>query len=179
MNSLYRENLCGNNFIQRVKNRCSPASIALFATLMVELIVLGCAEKSEDKIDSNIKATLESYYKVMSDRNWKLYKNFFYDSATITTIWQKSGDSVAKVHVISIEEFIREAPNGPDSKPIFSERMISFSGKQQGNIATVWTTYHARFGDENDLAEWDGTDVFTLMKHEDKWKIVSLVFQVE
>jgi len=45
------------------------------------------------------------------------------------------------------------------------------------NIATVWARYHAKFGTHEVLTEWDGTDVFTLMRHQGQWKIVSLVYE--
>jgi hypothetical protein len=34
----------------------------------------------------------------------------------------------------------------------------------------------ARFGDSTDVATWRGIDAFTLMKHDGRWRIVSLAY---
>ena len=121
---------------------------------------------------------LKQYYQVMSDRQWDLFKSFFWDNATLTTAWQPPGDTLPKVIVVTIDQFIAQTKLGPDSKPVFEEKMtgnpdISITK----NIATVWAKYHAKFGTDETLTEWDGTDVFTLMRHQGQWKIVSLVYE--
>ena len=45
-----------------------------------------------------------------------------------------------------------------------------------GNLAQVWATYEARFGDPDDVQEWNGIDAFTLMKHNGRWRISSLAY---
>lgn len=120
---------------------------------------------------------LHRYYENMSNRNWKLYRDHFWDNATITTVWQQPGDTLENVHVITIDEFIKETPNGPDSKPIFEERMTGSQIKINGNLAEAWATYEATFGSADSLMHWKGTDLFTLLRHNNEWKIVSLVFE--
>jgi len=44
------------------------------------------------------------------------------------------------------------------------------------DLAQVWANYKARFGEPGDVAEWSGVDAFTLMKHDGRWKIVSLAY---
>lgn len=125
-----------------------------------------------------LKTFLKDYYQSMSDRNWSEYKKFFWNQATLTTTWQKPGDSFTDVHITSIENFISQAHLGPGSKPIFEEKMISDPIILiEKNIATVWADYHVKFGTKDSLMEWSGKDVFTLMKHNDQWKIVSNVYE--
>ncbi len=46
-------------------------------------------------------------------------------------------------------------------------------------LATVFTRYRARCGDPGAVSEWEGTDLFGLLKHEGAWRIVSLAFASE
>lgn len=134
---------------------------------------------SENKDSSDIHSIrnmLVRYYADMSKRDWKKYREYFWDSATIATIWQKPGDSAEKVNIITIDEFIRQTPNGPDSKPIFEENMTSSNIRIDGTLAVAWAEYKARFGTKDSLMEWSGKDLFSLMRHRDQWKIVALSF---
>ena len=119
------------------------------------------------------------YYKDFSDRDWPKFRSHFWPGATITTAWRQPGDSVSRVDVTTIDDFITEAPNGPDSQPVFAESMIRWEIHTNNNLAEAWVNYHAKFGTTEKLSEWDGKDVFTLMRHEGEWKIVSLVFEAE
>ena len=126
-----------------------------------------------------IRQTLLVYYQDMSDRAWARYRTHFWDNATITTVWQQGGDSSRRVHVITIDEFVRDTPNGPDSKPVFEEKMLGSEIAITGNIAVVWARYEAKFGSRDSLSHWQGTDVFTLLRFGGSWKIVSLVFEAD
>lgn len=115
----------------------------------------------------------------MSARDWRKYRGYFWDDATITTVWQQPPDSVAKVHVITIDAFIAKTPEGPDSQPVFSERMKGASISVKGDLATAWVDYDAEFGQPDSLMRWSGTDVFTFLKHDGEWRIAALVFDGE
>src|SRR6187401_708627 len=112
-----------------------------FWILALVLVVLSCTPKDDGKRASNtpdgteVEARLKAYYKDMSDRDWKKYRAHFWKHATITTAWQPPGDSAASVDITTIDDFILETPNGPDSKPVFEERMKDSEIKVQGNIA--------------------------------------------
>lgn len=149
-------------------------------------VVFSCGEgarQGEESPRSGEQVVLEeklaAYYADMTARDWRKYRTHFWDSATLTTAWQSSGDSAARVHVITIDEFIRLTPQGPDSQPVFAERMKSASIQVKNNLATAWVEYDAEFGKPDSLARWSGTDLFTFMKHAGEWKIVSLVFEAE
>ena len=131
-------------------------------------------------VDRNpLEAVLKAYYDDMSDRNWTAYRSHFWKNATITTVWQTPNDSVSRVHVITVDEFIAQTPNGPDSKPIFEERMKSMKVDMQGDLAVVWADYEAKFGTEDSLMTWTGTDLFSMLRQNDEWKIVSLTFEAD
>ena len=73
----------------------------------------------------------------------------------------------------------RAAPQGPGSREIFEERMLAAEVHARGDLATVFARYHARFGDPGAIAEWEGIDSFSLMRHEGEWRIVALSFVSE
>jgi len=157
--------------------------VVIFAVLAV----IACERKSENsssKISffdtpegAVVENKLKEYYADMSNRDWKKYRQHFWDGATIATTWQQPGDSVAAVDVTTIDDFINQTPQGPDSQPVFEEKMKNSRIHVEGNIAEAWVEYDAKFGKRDSLAEWTGTDVFTFLRHNGQWKIVSLVFE--
>ena len=138
---------------------------------------ISIASLSDTPEGAGIETLLKTYYRDMSDRDWEAYRSHFWDNATITTAWQQPGDSTSLVDITVIDDFILETPNGPDSQPIFEESMKDSKITVNGNLAEAWVTYQAKFGTPDSLMQWTGTDVFTLLRHEGEWKIVSLVFE--
>lgn len=132
-----------------------------------------------DSVESEILGFISSYYDAFSNRDWTGFSAHFWPKATLTTVWQAPGDSAARVMVSTVDEFVAQAPDGPGSREIFEERMIAARVDSSGDIATVWTRYRARFGDPGEVMEWEGTDVFTLMRHRGVWRIVSLAFAAD
>jgi hypothetical protein len=160
----------------------------LFSPTIACLVLFSCsAEKTDDSTSktslfntpegADVEEKLKQYYDDMSNRDWEKYRSHFWDNATITTAWQQPGDSVAIVDVTTIDDFIKETPIGPDSQPVFEEKMKNSKIHVEGNIAEAWVEYEAKFGKRDSLMEWSGTDVFTLLRHDGQWKIVSLVFE--
>jgi hypothetical protein len=147
--------------------------------LLTSLFLGGCTQINENAHpdESVVNEKLQTYYADMSARDWKKYKTHFWNNATITTAWKQPGDSIATVDVTTIDDFIRETPNGPDSQPIFEEKMLRSEIHINGNLAQALVYYEAKFGTSENLSEWKGTDLFTLLRHGGEWKIVSLVFE--
>ena len=135
------------------------------------------AQKDDRAVKEDVLKELRQYYADLSARDWKAFAEHFWPGATITTIWQPDGEKAQRVFVSTIPEFVAQAPKGPGSKPIFEETMTGATVTAKGNLAQVWAGYEAKFGEPGKVAEWRGTDAFTLMKHEGRWRIVSLVFE--
>jgi len=131
---------------------------------------------ADSPVREEIVKELTDYYDHMSARNWDAYASHFWPGATITTIWQSAGDPAPRVLITTIKDFIAQAPQGPNSQPIFEERMTDADVRADGNLAQVWANYKARFGGLGKIDEWTGIDAFTLMKHEGRWKITGLTF---
>jgi hypothetical protein len=164
----------------------NPQCVRLLIVLTV-IFTVSCTKKSENSTStisltdtpegSGIEKLLNNYYQTMSARNWTQYRDYFWPGATITTAWIQPGDSIETVDVTTIDDFIRETPMGPDSKPVFEEKMTDFRIEVQGDLAQAWVSYEATFGKPDSLMHWQGTDLFTLLRHNGNWKIVSLVFE--
>ena len=124
-----------------------------------------------------LQQLLEDYYTTMSARNWNAYRSFFWNKATLTTTWAGTEIPDPEVHVSTIDEFIAQTPEGPDSEPIFEEKMLGAEVEVRGSLALAWVSYEAKFGSKEKLTEWTGTDLFTFMHFRGEWKIVALAFE--
>lgn len=123
-----------------------------------------------------VRAELERYYADLSARNWDAFADHFWPGAELVTIWQPPGEDEERVVYTSVPDFIRSAPAGPGSREIFEERMLEVEIRIQGPLAQAWTRYTARFGDPGDVQSWEGTDAFTLLNHDGRWRITALAY---
>lgn len=160
-----------------------PVHRLLPAVIGAACLILPAAAQDEPELHTDthpaqveVLAEIQQYYRDFSDRDWEAFAAHFWDGATITTAWQPPGEEKSRVVVTSVPEFVTKAPEGPGSKTIFEETLGGAEVLVYQNLAVVWAEYSAKFGEPGDLAEWSGIDAFTLMHHEDNWKIVSLVF---
>ena len=112
----------------------------------------------------------------MSSRDWESYKSFFIEEATLTTIWQTENDSIPGIYSVTIDEFLAQTADGPDSQPIFEEKMLEAETTVRDGLAQSWVKYEAKFGSEDNLMTWEETDLFSWIKFNDEWKIVSLAY---
>lgn len=126
-----------------------------------------------------VLAELERYYRDFSAREWEAYAGHFWPGATLTTVWAPPGESGPRVVATTVPDFVRQAPMGPGSQPIFSERMLDADVRLHGNLAQAWARYEVRFGTADSIATWRGIDAFTLMAHDGRWRIVSLAYTDE
>jgi hypothetical protein len=157
--------------------------------MILLLLAISCKVRTENENGSStvsltntpegasIEKLLKNYYADMSARKWENYQSHFWPGATITTSWAQPGDSTVSVDVTTITDFIKETRLGPDSQPIFEEKMKNSNIHVQNNLATAWVEYEARFGKPDSVMEWSGVDLFSLLRHNGEWKIVSLAFE--
>ena len=119
---------------------------------------------------------LRNYYHDFSARDWEAFADHFWPNATLATLWTPPGAESLELQASTVPEFVAKAPEGPGSATIFEEWMTSAEIHVDGDLAQVWALYGARFGEPDDLVEWSGTDAFTLLQHEGRWRIVSLAW---
>lgn len=132
-----------------------------------------------DTVRAAVEAELRRYYAAFSARDWARFRDHFWPGATLTTVWRPSGEDAARVVVTSLDDFVERAPEGPGSAEIFEERMVDVRTRGRGGLVQAWVRYEARFGDPGSVQEWRGVDAFTLMRHDGRWRIVSLAYAAE
>ena len=123
-----------------------------------------------------IETTLARYYQDLSDRDWLAFAAHFWEGAVLTTVWQRPDESTENVHYMTIPEFVAKAPEGPDSQPIFEEKMVHSNIKVENDLAQAWIHYKAKFGTADSLFHWEGIDAITLIRFKNQWKITSIAF---
>ena len=148
------------------------------------LVLSGCTVRRAGPAAPNpdeeaVRVAVQQYYRDMSARNWPVYAAHFWPRATLTTVWQPPGESAPRVVVTSIDSFLAMTGKGPDSKPVFEERLLGQEVRVTANLAHVWARYEARFGDSAALQTWRGVDAFTWMKQDGTWRIVALAYSVD
>jgi hypothetical protein len=126
-----------------------------------------------------VLAELREYYADFTDRDWERFASHFWPGATMTTVWPPPGETVPRVVITTVPEFVRMAPQGPGSRSIFQEEMTDAKLRVEGDLAMVWADYEAVFGEPGDVITWTGIDAFTLMRHDGRWRIVSLAYVVD
>lgn len=131
---------------------------------------------SADSLRQVLLSEVNQYYSDMSARNWEAYASHFWPGAHLTTVWQPAGADSLQVVMTNIEEFVKQADQGPGSQPIFEEKLLDAEINVYNNLAAVWARYAAKFGTEDSLLEWQGIDAFTYMKHEGEWRITSISY---
>ena len=136
-------------------------------------------DATPDSIRDQVLARVQQYYADFSRRDWVRYAEHFWPGATLTTIWQPPGEPEPRVVATTVAAFIEQAPQGPGSKQIFEERMDRAEVRANANIAQVWASYTARFGDPGAVDEWTGVDTFTLLRHNGAWRIVALAYATD
>lgn len=139
-------------------------------------IPVDAVESTPDSLRDQVVALIEQYYADFSARDWDRYRDHFWPGAALTTIWKPAGEPEPRFVAATVEEFVRQAPNGPGSREIFEERLDSAEVRGSGNIALVWARYSARFGDPGDVREWKGIDAFSLLRHNGRWRIAALAY---
>ena len=128
------------------------------------------------RTEAEVRAVLLRYYADLTARDWPAVREHFWPAGAYATVWQTPGQPRALVEIVPVDTFIARAPQGPDSKPIFEERLTDVVVRSHGNLAQAWATYTARFGEPGNVATWEGIDAFTLLRHDGTWRIVSLSY---
>jgi hypothetical protein len=92
------------------------------------------------------------------------------------TVWQPPGESVPRVVLTSVPEFVAAAPQGPGSREIFEEWLNDAELRVHNGLAQVWSHYGARFGDPGEIMSWEGIDSMTLLEHDGRWRVLSIAY---
>ena len=114
------------------------------------------------------KEVIETFFEAFHQKDTTFLKDFFMHDARLTSV-QNSLDGV-KAKEESIEDFIKAIGSIPDDLS-FEERLLDFNVVDASGMTLVLTPYEFYV---NGRFSHCGTNVFTLVKKESKWKILAL-----
>ena len=114
------------------------------------------------------KEVIETFFEAFHQKDTTSLKDFFMHDARLTSV-QNSLDGV-KAKEESVEDFIKAIGSIPDDLS-FEERLLGFKVVDASGMTLVLTPYEFYV---NGRFSHCGTNVFTLVKKESKWKILAL-----
>jgi len=114
------------------------------------------------------KEVIETFFEAFHQKDTSSLKGFFTIDSRLTSV-QNSLDGV-KAKEESVEDFIKAIGSIPDDLS-FEERLLGFNVVDASGMTLVLTPYEFYV---NGRFSHCGTNVFTLVKKESKWKILAL-----
>lgn len=114
------------------------------------------------------KEVIETFFEAFHQKDTTSLKDFFMHDARLTSV-QNSLDAV-RAKEESVEDFIMAIGSIPDDLS-FEERLLDFNVVDASGMTLVLTPYEFYV---NGSFSHCGTNVFTLVKKESKWKILAL-----
>ena len=153
----------------------------LFWAVCVSGFLNACAADFAPGVDDPreelaVRELIDLYYRDFNNSEWNAVSGHFWSNADITTVWQEAGENGDRVVHTSIDDFFAHAPRENPYGETFETWTIHANVSVYKELAQAWVWYGARLDDSGEVAEWDGVDAFTFLKHDGVWKIAALMF---
>lgn len=114
------------------------------------------------------KEVIETFFEAFHQKDTTSLEDFFMHDARLTSVQSSIG--VVRTKEESVEDFIKAIGSIPDDLS-FEERLLGFNVFDASGMTLVLTPYEFYV---NGSFSHCGTNVFTLVKKESKWKILAL-----
>lgn len=131
----------------------------------------------------SIDAIMKAVYDVISGdanqkRDWDRFRSLFHKDAKLIPTGKNPQTGVTMARFMTPEDYVQRA--GPSlEKDGFHEREMARKVEQYGNIAHVFSTYHAfRKKDDKDPF-MRGINSFQLLNDGKRWWVISIYWQAE
>ena len=111
---------------------------------------------------------IETFFEAFHQKDTTSLKGFFTNDAHLTSVQNSLGGVKTKEE--SVEDFIQAIGSIPDDLS-FEERLLGFNIVDASGMTLVFTPYEFYV---NGRFSHCGTNVFTLIEKESKWKILAL-----
>lgn len=140
-----------------------------YLSLIISLISFGLnAQNSSDK--EEIKKVIGLFFKGLHNGDSTLVKKTLHKDIKIqTTYTNKQGK---KILVTETKEKLLKAIASKKETDIYLEKLLSYSIKIDGNLASAWTPYEFYF---NDKFSHCGANSFQFFNNNGKWEIIYLI----
>ena len=140
-------------------------------------------KEADPKDVGSLDAIMKAVYDVISGdagkaRDWDRFRSLFYKDARLIPTGKNPQTSVTGARVLTPEDYIQRA--GPNlEKNGFHERELARHVDIYGNIAQVFSTYHA-FKNATDKEPFmRGINSFQLLNDGKRWWVVTIYWQQE
>ena len=114
------------------------------------------------------KEVIETFFEAFHQKDTTSLKDFFTIDAGLVSVQNSSND--LRIKEESVEDFVQAIGSIPDDLS-FEERLLSFNVVDASGMTLVFTSYEFFV---NGSFSHCGTNVFTLVEKESKWKILAL-----
>lgn len=147
---------------------------------------LAAAAQSKDAVNTDvasIDSIIKAVYEVISGeagetRDWDRFRSLFHQDARLIPTGKNAQTGVFTARAMSAEDYVsRNAPYF--AKQGFHEREIARRVDQYGNIAHVFSTYHAFNTKEDKTPFMRGINSFQLLYDGKRWWVMSIYWQAE
>lgn len=138
-----------------------------YLVVLVFSVTITAQEKSEEK---KIKKVIDTFFEGLHKGDTTIMKNTLHAQIKIqTTSSNKEGKNILKTE--SRNQLLSTIAN---KKPehVYLEKLLSYTIKIDGNLASVWTPYEFYF---NGNFSHCGANSFQLFNNNGKWEIIYLV----
>ncbi len=127
--------------------------------------------------DPDVRSLLDSYYRDYAAGDGAALAEHFWPDATLTTIRSRAFGENSSVVVMRVHDYVRQhmgagvraTPLRIEIEPPRIDRI--------GAVASAVTCYHAVDPSGHEAQSWRGADLFSLVRHDGRWRIASLVFE--
>lgn len=157
-------------------------------TLIVSLLALQTAmaqtPKEADPMDvGSLDAIMKAVYDVISGdagkpRDWDRFRTLFHKDARLMPTGKNATTKIVGASVFSPEDYIKRAEPG-FAKDGFHERELARHVDLYGNIAQVFSTYHAFRKSDDKVPFLRGINSFQLLNDGKRWWVVTIFWQAE
>lgn len=163
-----------------MKNLILFAAILVFSSLN---LTAQTAKEANPADVSSLDAIMKSVYDVISGdagkpRDWDRFRSLFHKDARLIPTGKNAQTGVVSARALTPDEYVTRAEPG-FAKDGFHERELARRVDQFGNIAQVFSTYHA-FRKSTDKEPFlRGINSFQLLNDGKRWWVMTIYWQAE
>lgn len=165
--------------------------LAIAVLAPITLVALPGGARAQDPRPADVaspEAVVEATYAAITRRpgdppDWDRFRSLFVPGATMIPNAEQSD---GEFRILTVEDFIawidgwtaETAPIGSDADRGFAEEGIALEIERYGDIAQAMSTYQRTVWDDDEVLG-RGVNGFQLVRAEDRWWIVSIVWDEE
>lgn len=139
-------------------------------TILVFFVISVAVNGQSSLEEKNIKETISTFFKGLHNGDSTIIKSTLHTSIKIqTTSVNKEGKKILKTET---KNQLLRAIASKKVSDIYFEKLLSYTIKVDGNLASVWTPYEFYY---NGKFSHCGANSFQLFNNKGKWEIIYLV----